>query len=281
MLRIRHKKTLSLCLLALFVGLNNYVIGAEEGLGEDVASRQGLAEIIASGHRAGYNVRRDSARNPLETLMFFELRPGMHVAEIWPGGGAYYAEIIAPFVAAKGRYYAVVPTLSGSSRANQILFERFEARPDLYGTPMRADMSGRDLTLYVDDSLDLVVSFRNIHNWVDGGYERHFFAGIYRALKPGGRFGLTEHRLDGSPHEEKGVYGGYVTEDYAIDVAASVGFTLVARSEINANPKDTKDYPQGVWTLPPTLALGQQDRDRYIRIGESDRMTLLFEKPGS
>lgn len=242
-----------------------------------------LASIIAGAHRLPYNVARDPARHPLATLRFFGLAPDMHVAEIWPGGAGYYAEIIGPYVASKGRYYAVVPSLdprnAKAARSNNMLFARFEADPDLYGKPMRADMSARDLTLYTANSLDLVVTFRNLHNWTRGGFDRHFLAGIFKALKPGGRLGLIDHRLDGSPHEEKRIYAGYVTEDYAIEVATAAGFEFVAASEANANPKDRKDYEKGVWTLPPTLALGEKDRASYMEIGESDRMTLLFRKP--
>ncbi|MCH8861924.1 MAG: class I SAM-dependent methyltransferase [Proteobacteria bacterium] len=242
-----------------------------------------LASIIAGAHRLPYNVARDPARHPLATLRFFGLAPDMHVAEIWPGGAGYYAEIIGPYVAAKGRYYAVVPSLdprnARAARSNNMLFARFEAAPDLYGQPMRADMSARDLTLYTANSLDLVVTFRNLHNWAGAGFDRHFLAGIFKALKPGGRLGLVDHRLDGAPNEKMRIYGGYVTEDYAIEVAKSVGFELVAASEANANPRDGKDYDKGVWTLPPTLTLGEKDRALYMAIGESDRMTLLFRKP--
>lgn len=249
------------------------------GAGEPGFDETRLAGIIAGAHRAPYNVARDSARHPLATLRFFGLTPDMHVAEIWPGGGAYYAEIIGPYVASAGRYYAVVQSLR-PSRGNTMLFERFTARPDLYGQPMRADMSARDMTLYTDNSLDMVVTFRNLHNWADGRFDRHFIGGIFRALKPGGLLGLVDHRLDGSPHEEKRVYHGYVTEEYAIEVVTGAGFEFVAASEANANPGDRKDYDRGVWTLPPTLALGKKDRAVYTAIGESDRMTLLFRKPG-
>ena len=254
--------------------------GAEEAGVDEVR----LDQIVAGAHRAPYNLARDQSRHPVQTLRFFGLSPDMHVAEIWPGGGGYYAEIVGPYVANEGRYYAVVASLDpGNARAqksNRMLFERFEARPDLYGQPMRADMSSQDMALYTDNSLDLVITFRNLHNWAGGGYDGHFLAGIFRALKPGGRLGLVDHRLDGSPQQEKRIHHGYITEEYVIEVATGAGFEFVAASEANANPKDTKDYEKGVWTLPPTLRLGAKDRERYMAIGESDRMTLLFRKPG-
>lgn len=219
----------------------------------------------------------------METLRFFGLRPDMHVAEIWPGGAGYYAEIIGPYVAQQGRYYAVVSTLDTSNakahKSNRMLFERFEARPDLYGQPLRADLSSRDSVLYTDNSLDMVVTFRNLHNWAGGGYDGHLLAGIFRALKPGGQLGLVDHRLDGSSQEEKGIHQGYITEEFAIETVMNAGFEFVASSEANANPRDSKEYERGVWTLPPTLRLGEKDRERYLAIGESDRMTLLFRKP--
>lgn len=242
-----------------------------------------LKAIIAGEHRAPYNTARDSARHPLATLRFLGLRPDMHVAEIWPGGGGYYAEIIGPYVAQEGRYYAVVRSLDPqngrASRGNNMLFARFDAHPELYGQPMRADMSASDLTIYTDNSLDMVVTFRNLHNWVGGDLGEHFLAGIFKALKPGGLLGMVDHRLDGSPHEEKRIYAGYMTEEYALELASAAGFVLVAASEVNANSGDRKDYDKGVWTLPPTLALGEKDRALYVAIGESDRMTLLFRKP--
>lgn len=238
-------KAVRAILLPLFFLSFSGVAGAEEAGVDEVR----LDQIIAGAHRAPYNLARDQSRNPVETLRFFGLSPDMHVAEIWPGGGGYYAEIVGPYVAHQGRYYAVVASLDPSNakahKSNRMLFERFEARPDLYGQPMRADMSSRDTALYTDNSLDLVITFRNLHNWAGGGYDGHFLAGIFRALKPGGRLGLVDHRLDGSPQQEMRTHNGYVTEEYVIEVTTGAGFEFVAASEANANPRIPRITKEG------------------------------------
>lgn len=243
-----------------------------------------LAGIIQGAHRSEFNRNRDGARHPFETLKFFGLKPDMKVAEIWPGGAGYYAEIIAPFVAGAGQYTTVVVSLSSQEprirRSNIRLFSKFVSDRKLYGFPRAADISSLENRMAPDGSLDLVLSFRNLHNWIGDSYQDFILEGIYKSLRPGGYFGLVDHRLDGSVNEKKLYFDGYMTTDYAVRLVTKAGFRLVASSEANANPRDTSDHPKGVWTLPPTLALGKENSDIYIRIGESDRMTLLFQKPG-
>lgn len=242
-----------------------------------------LEEIINSESRAMYNKVRDKYRHPLETLRFLGIKPDMTVAEIWPGGDAYYAEIVGQYVAFDGQYIAVVPSLNPKSdsakRNNERLAYRFDNFEDLFESPLTTDISKGDYDFAEDASLDMVLTFRNYHNWLQGGYADNVLAAFMTALKKGGRLAIVEHRLEGSPHADMGEWGGYMTQSHLIELVEAAGFKLIASSEVNANPRDTKDYSAGVWTLPPTLRMGDKDREKYKSIGESDRMTLLFEKP--
>jgi predicted methyltransferase len=207
----------------------------------------------------------------------------MHVLEVWPEPG-WYTEIIAPLVRDHGKYYAGVIAADPQSK---YVTERLESyhrklaeRPDLYG---RVDV----VTFPVDGTdavppgtLDMVVTFRNLHNWMARDQASQAFATLYKALKPGGVLGVVEHRgIPGQPQDPH-AKSGYVNEDYAVRLIEGQGFKLVGESQVNANPRDTKDYEQGVWTLPPTYRLGDKDREKYEAIGESDRFTLKFVKPG-
>lgn len=249
-----------------------------DGIDEDA-----LLQIINSESRAMYNKNRDRYRHPYETLKFLGIKPTMTIAEIWPGGDAYYAESVGQYVALDGQYIAVVPSLHPTSasaiRNNERLAYRFDNFEDLFESPITTDMSKGDYDFAQASSLDMVLTFRNYHNWLQGGYAEEVLAAFMKALKPGGRLGIIEHRLDGSPHENMGEWGGYMAQSHLIELVEAAGFKLVATSEVNANPKDTKDHPAGVWSLPPTLRLGEKDREKYMAIGESDRMTILFEKP--
>lgn len=242
-----------------------------------------LEEIINSESRAMYNKVRDKYRHPLETLTFLGIKPDMTVAEIWPGGDAYYAEIVGQYLAFDGQYIAVVPSLNPKSdsakRNNERLAYRFDNFEDLFESPITTDISKGDYDFAEEASLDMVLTFRNYHNWLQGGYADNVLAAFMKALKKGGRIAIVEHRLEGSPHEDMGEWGGYMTQSHLIELVEEAGFKFIASSEVNANPKDTKDYSAGVWTLPPTLRMGDKDREKYKSIGESDRMTLLFEKP--
>mgnify|MGYP000728229498 FL=1 len=231
-------------------------------------SAHNLEQSVNSEDRSPDNVARDIYRHPYETLSFFGVKPDMTVVELNPGGG-WYTEILANYI----HYPGTLITAQGS-----YYFEGFEKKMNsnpMYG---RVEIVNLNSNLAEPNSVDAVVTFRNLHNWL-GPEMDSIFENSFKALKSGGSFGVVEHRANSGTDLETMKKSGYVTEDHAIKVALKHGFELVAKSEINANPKDTKDHPKGVWTLPPRLRLNDVDRDKYESIGESDRMTLLFRKP--
>lgn len=240
-------------------------------------------KVLASDHRSERNRARDVYRHPRETLVFFGLRPDMHVAEVWPGGG-WYAEVLAPLLREKGRYYAAHYHINDNThrfyRNSQREFvEKLAQRPDVYDKVVVTGLLPPHLDMAPKGTLDLVLTFRNVHNWTQEGFDAPMFRAFFDALKPGGVLGVVEHRArDGTTLADM-KRSGYMTEAYVITLAQTAGFRLEAKSEVNANPRDTKDHPRGVWTLPPTLRLGDTDRAKYLEIGESDRMTLKFVKP--
>ena len=243
-----------------------------------------LDAAIAGDHRAPANPARDAWRHPKETLLFFGLQPDMAVMEIWPGSGGWYTEILAPVLRERGRLVAASWDPASDNRFVQDGLKAYraklDARPDVYDrVEVAALQYPAAMKPVPDGTMDMVLTFRNIHNWMPREAERPMLQAMFDALKPGGILGVVEHRAGtGMPQDPK-ARSGYVREDYAIELIESVGFRLSARSEVNANPADTRDYEQGVWTLPPSLRLGDKDRDRYLAIGESDRFTLRFEKP--
>jgi predicted methyltransferase len=239
--------------------------------------------ILAAEHRSADNRSRDTYRHPRETLQFFGLRPDMTVVEVWPGAG-WYTEILAPLLRERGRLYAAhLDPASGEYARNAIdaFRAKLAARPDIYDkvvvTTLAAPPAPNEIA--PPASADLVVTLRNLHNWMMFGWQREAFQAMFDALKPGGVLGIVENRGDPTRPQDPKAASGYVNEADAIQLIESVGFKLVARSEINANPRDTKDYERGVWVLPPTYALGVEDSARYAAIGESDRFTLKFVKP--
>lgn len=238
-----------------------------------------MTAALTGSHRSAENKARDRYRHPEQTLELFGLKPEQHVLEIEPGNG-WYAELLAPILADRGKLVLAGPSPEGKSAVARLaaqLQTKLQSNEQLFG---RAEYRViRDFTLGEPSSIDLVVSFRNAHVWRHRGDEKPLYQAIFDVLKPGGVFGLVQHRGDPDVTLVVNARRGYLPESYVISQVEAVGFELVARSEINANPSDTKDYPQGVWTLPPTLALGDQDRERYLAIGESDRMTLSFRKP--
>lgn len=249
----------------------------------DDATEAALKAVVAGKHRSEANRARDPYRHPVETLSFFGIRDDMTVVEIFPGGG-WYTEILAPFLHEKGTYYAAGLDPESSSefarRTARAFQDKLAANPELYGKVQVTVLAPPDKTAIAPPgSADLVLTFRNIHNWMAAGTADQVFAAMYKALKPGGILGVVEHRGNPKVPQDPKAESGYVNEDYAIKLAEKAGFRLVAGSEINANPKDTKDYPKGVWTLPPTFAMKDQDREKYRAIGESDRFTLKFVKP--
>lgn len=239
-----------------------------------------LDRVLAGDHRSPDNRARDAYRHPKETLLFFGIRPEWTVVEVWPGAG-WYTEVIAPLMHGRGRYYAAqyVPDLVSRYFTDTLkaFNNKLASRPDLYGQVMVTEFGPEHLDIAPPGSADLVVTFRNIHNWMARDFAPAAFQAMYRALKPGGVLGVVEHRGKGGEQDPK-AKSGYVNEDYAIRLIESAGFRLVAKSEANANKLDTKDYEQGVWTLPPTYRLGSTDREKYAAIGESDRFTLKFVK---
>ncbi|HEX7702820.1 MAG TPA: methyltransferase domain-containing protein, partial [Kofleriaceae bacterium] len=250
---------------------------------EGVDTATALAAILASPHRVPGNKDRDGARHPIETLTFFGLQANQTVVELGAGGG-WYTEILAPFLANHGALIVVGPDskepAGDMSTVGGHGLDLFLAKsPELFGKVTRVGITSPDkLKFGPDGSVDLVVAIREMHNWQRRGELAKYLAAIHAVLKPGGTFGLVAHRAMAGTKGEDTAEKGYLAEQWVIDHVTAAGFELVEKSEINANPKDTKDYPQGVWTLPPGYAEGQKDRAKYAAIGESDRMTLKFKK---
>jgi len=240
-----------------------------------------LERLAASPHRSARNVARDGARHPVEVLRFFGVQPHHRVVEILPGSTGYYLEILAPYLKEKGRYIAADRDRSAAPQYladHRRLLARLEAEPALYGsvvvTPFNADRH----EIAPPGSADFVLTFRNLHNWLERGELEGALRAFHKALKPGGVLGVVDHRARPDLAQQAQMKSGYVREDLAIALIEKAGFRLVAKSEVNANPKDSKDHPEGVWTLPPTYRLKDRDRAKYQAIGESDRFTLKFVK---
>ena len=255
----------------------------------DPAAPPSLSALVAGPQRSAANKARDPWRHPLASLSFWGLKPGQSVVEIDPGGG-YWTEIIAPYLAAGGGHYFAgmsdPASSDGAKRGREAFAARF-ADPKIYGTVNYVTFSSASGLVAPANSADLIIISRNIHNlmWAPGALDRSL-GSFYAALKPGGVLAVEEHRADPRPMVAD-ARDGYVSEASVIAAAAKAGFVLDARSEINANPKDTKDHPFGVWTLPPTRRSAPEgqpanpafDHSKYDAIGESDRMTLRFRKP--
>jgi predicted methyltransferase len=244
-----------------------------------------LVAAVANPSRTPKYVERDVYRHPLETLQFFGLRPDQTVVEIWPSRG-WYMEILAPYLRDHGRYYAAIEAddvAEASKEAKQngtFLRKRVADDPAHFAKVIITELQPPQRTeICPPATADLVLTFRNVHNWIEAGDQQAMFDAFFRALKPGGMLGIVEHRAKPGTTLAQMSKSGYVEETYLKKLAATAGFHFDAQSPVNNNPKDTKDYPEGVWTLPPTLALGEKDRAKYLAIGESDRMTLRFVKP--
>lgn len=242
-----------------------------------------LDSIIKGDQRTAANMARDQYRHPADTLKFFQIEPHMTVVEISPGGG-WYSEILAPLLKGRGSFYAAhFPADSNSSffvNSRKAFSKKFVDNRETYGEVK--------LTTFTPDgtaeiapagAADAVLTFRNVHNWMGRDKEQQAFDQFYTALKPGGLLGVVEHRAKPGTIRADMIKSGYVAQDYVIELAKNAGFVLEASSEINANSKDSGHHPRGVWTLPPTLRLGDDNREKYLAIGESDRMTLRFRKP--
>ena len=241
-----------------------------------------LAEAAAGAHRSADNKARDAHRHPVETLDFFGIKPEMSVIEVSPSAG-WYTEILAPYLKDKGTLYAAGADPEGSDYAKRSVegFKTFLAtQPDLYDKVETTVFSkGNTDAMGPAGGVDAVLTFRNIHNWYMGDWAQDAFNAFFKALKPGGTLGVVEHRLPEDADDARMKSSGYMKVSAVRAMAEAAGFKFVAASEINANPKDTKDYPKGVWTLPPNYAEKDADRAKYTAIGESDRFTLKFVKP--
>ncbi|HWT96047.1 MAG TPA: hypothetical protein VN229_00470 [Terriglobales bacterium] len=247
------------------------------------ATDQSLQALVAGPQRSDKNRARDIYRHPYETLAFFGLRDDQTVVEIEPGSGAWWTEILAPYLHDHGHYYAAGPANDNSSAEATSSRQGFAAKlasaPALYGNVTVTQFDGDRFDIAPPGSADMVLTFRNLHNWIADGTAEPALRAFYRALKPGGVLGIEDHRGRTDQPQDPKAASGYIRQDYAIALIEKAGFKLAATSEIDANPKDTKDYPAGVWTLPPTLRLKDQDRAKYLAIGESDRFLLKFVKP--
>jgi predicted methyltransferase len=254
----------------------------------DAATSATLDAALAGEHRSEANKARDRYRHPKETLEFFGLRSDMTVVEIWPASG-WYTDVIAPVLRDGGKLYAAQygenPPFDYQRHELEIFRDKI-ADTDVYGDVEITALAFPDeLEIAPPGSADLVVTFRNAHNWFDPGYgppnaPELAFAAMYEALKPGGVLGIVDHRWPDPATEDPQAANGYLSEQRVIEYAEAAGFELVASSDVNRNPRDTHDHPNGVWTLPPDLAVRDEaDRARYLQIGESDRLTLKFVKP--
>jgi predicted methyltransferase len=240
-----------------------------------------LARWAAAPHRSAGNVARDGYRHPLETLAFFGIEENSTVVEILPGSGGYYMEILAPYLKARGRYIAANRDEAAAPRYladHQKLLARLKAEPALYEKVLVTKFHADKHDIAVAGSVNFVLTFRNLHNWVERNEIDGALRAFHRALKPSGVLGVVDHRGRPDLSQEAQTRSGYVRQDFAIALIEKAGFKLAGASEVNANPKDTKDHPEGVWTLPPTYRLKDKDRGKYREIGESDRFTLKFVK---
>lgn len=245
-----------------------------------------LQQAIDSSHRSQESRKRDQFRHPLETLRFFEVEADMTVVELWPGGKGWYTEILAPYLKDDGKLI----TAHFSPQAEKAYFvknlkkfkEKTIATPEIYEDIVLTILQPpQSVTIAPSQSADRVLTFRNFHNWMKNNEVINVLSAAFSALKPGGILGIVEHRALSGEEQDPKALSGYVKESHVITLAEKVGFKFSGKSEVNANPKDTTQHPEGVWSLPPSLRLKNQDRDKYLSIGESDRMTLKFLKPNN
>jgi predicted methyltransferase len=248
------------------------------------ATGASLDSVLAGAWRAPQNVARDKYRHPKETLGFFLVNPDETVIEITPGAG-WYTDLLAPYLRDNGHYVAAVwdDAIAGQPKyrydLNRQLREKIASNADVYGKTEVRLFDAKHPAFGPPGSADVVLTFRNAHNWVEDGNADAYFKAFYDVLKPGGTLGFVDHRAKPGTDLQKMKDSGYLTEELVIGYAKAAGFTLDGQSEVNANPADTTDHPNGVWTLPPTNQHDAADDAKYKAIGESDRMTLRFVKP--
>ena len=266
---------------SLTVGCAAALLLAQSALAVEPA----IQRAVAAPTRSQKFVARDGARHPAEELSFFGVTPRSTVVEIWPGGG-YWTQILAPLLHAQGTYYLATGAPDGDReeaffQLTPAFSKMLDANPQVYGRVKLTRFGARSPDLSPAGSADVIMTFRNLHNWMAQGDAAEMLASIRRGLKPGGILGIEDHRGSTRTPQDPKAANGYVRQDYAEALIEHAGFKLVASSEIDANPRDTADWPKGVWTLPPTLALGKQDRAKYLAIGEADNFVLKFEKVGA
>ena len=268
--------------IALAAGTSAQAQKAAAGAGIDPAFAQKIDTILAGDWRSDKNKARDQYRHPKQTLAFFGVTPTQTLIEMYPGGG-WYTEILAPLLKDRGHYIAAIikpDKPEGEEALNKTgLKAKINGDPARYAGVQVVEFVAKTPLLGAPGSADVVLTFRNVHNMTDDGVAEPIFKAMFDVLKHGGTLGVVDHRAKPGTTLAANKETGYLPVDAVIKLATDAGFKLVAQSEINANPKDTKDYPKGVWTLPPTLTLKDQDREKYLAIGESDRMTLKFTKP--
>lgn len=249
-----------------------------------IAESSSLQTAINGAHRSADHQHRDQYRHPQSTLDFFAVEKDMTVVEIWPGGKGWYTEILAPYLKDQGLLYVAHFDEHSSSPYFSKNFTKFKqklaANPDIYSKVIFTTLQPpKQLQIAPANSADRVLTFRNVHNWMKSDQALQVFEAMYLALKPGGILGVVEHRNPAQTKQDLKAKSGYVTEAHVIQLAEQIGFKLLAKSEINANPADTHDHPNGVWSLPPSVKGGEKNKAYYENIGESDRMTLKFIKP--
>ncbi len=244
-----------------------------------------LHAAVNDQRRRENSMARDIYRHPEQVLSFFDVQPRHTVVEIWPSGG-WWTEILAPYLRDCGQYIAAGFSLEANrtpgwrQRVQRDYNHWLANDPERFGQVQVTGLSIPERPeIAPPGSVDRVLTFRNVHNWMNGDYAPEVFVSMYKALKPGGLLGLVEHRAKQGTSIEQMIQSGYITEAKVVEMAIAAGFELVSKSELNANPDDTKDYPEGVWSLPPSLREGEVGELKYRQIGESDRMTLLFRKP--
>ena len=241
-----------------------------------------LRAAIAGSHRSSSNAARDNWRHPYDTLTFFGIKPSMTVVELSPGGG-WYTEILAPYLRDHGKLIAAGPAYDPAKRGTVAFKQKLDANPAVFGKVVQGVFAPPSTYNFAaPGSADMVLTFRNLHNWIDDGGDdelKGVFKAAFTSLKSGGVLGIEEHRLPEAMTQDAKTSTGYVHESYVIKMAESVGFKRATKSDVNANPNDKADHKGGVWALPPTFTNRDEDRAKYQAIGESDRMTLKFVKP--
>jgi predicted methyltransferase len=268
---------------AVIIGVTVAISGASGSAVADGADSSALQALVNGSQRGEANRVRDPYRHPLEVLTFFGVGDNASVVEILPGASGYWTEILGPYLKAHGRYIAANGDKDSASaevqKDNAGFAAKVAADPADYDKVETTEFHPGVKELAPAGTADFVLTFRNIHNWMTAGTADQAFTTFFKALKPGGILGVEEHRASADQPQDPLAKSGYVRQDFAIALAEKAGFKFVGASEVNANPRDTKDYPAGVWTLPPTYRLKDQDRQKYAAIGESDRFVLKFVKP--